>query len=44
MSAHGVTTFIEIGPAKVLTGLIKRISKEATLKNIGDLASAKNMP
>jgi [acyl-carrier-protein] S-malonyltransferase len=41
MASHGVTTFIEIGPGKVLTGLIKRISKEALLKNIGDLASTK---
>jgi [acyl-carrier-protein] S-malonyltransferase len=39
MIKEGVTTFIEIGPAKVLTGLIRRISKEAVTQNIGDLAA-----
>jgi [acyl-carrier-protein] S-malonyltransferase len=41
MIKQGVTTFIEIGPGKVLTGLIKRISKEVVTQNIGDLAAVK---
>jgi [acyl-carrier-protein] S-malonyltransferase len=41
MVQQGVTAFIEIGPAKVLTGLIKRINKEVTTQNIGDLAAVK---
>jgi [acyl-carrier-protein] S-malonyltransferase len=39
MTAHGVTTFIEIGPGRVLTGLIKRISPGATLRNISGAGS-----
>jgi [acyl-carrier-protein] S-malonyltransferase len=41
MSALGVTTFIELGPGKVLSGLVKRINKEAVLSNIEDAAGIK---
>ena len=37
--AEGVTAFIEVGPGKVLCGLLKSISKEVTLMNIENLAS-----
>ena len=43
MVNEGVSTFIEIGPGKVLSGLIKRISREAKTVNIGDLQSIKNL-
>lgn len=38
MIDQGVTRFVEIGPGKVLTGLVKRISKEMALVNIEDTA------
>ncbi|MBS0182344.1 MAG: ACP S-malonyltransferase [Nitrospira sp.] len=36
MGRMGVTTFVEIGPGTVLTGLIKRILPEAKLLNVND--------
>ena len=36
MARMGVTTFIEVGPGSVLTGLIKRIVPSATLLNVHD--------
>ncbi|MDH5640565.1 MAG: ACP S-malonyltransferase [Nitrospira sp.] len=36
MGSMGVTTFVEVGPGTVLTGLIKRILPDATLFNVND--------
>lgn len=41
MAALGVTRFVEIGPGKVLSGLVKRISKEVETANIADLDGLK---
>ena len=39
MTASGVTTFIEVGPGRVLTGLIKRIAPDAEALPLDDPAS-----
>jgi [acyl-carrier-protein] S-malonyltransferase len=36
MSGEGVTTFIEVGPGRVLTGLIKRIAPDAEALTLDD--------
>jgi [acyl-carrier-protein] S-malonyltransferase len=41
MVAQGVTRSVEIGPGKVLSGLVKRISKEVETTSVGDLDSLK---
>jgi [acyl-carrier-protein] S-malonyltransferase len=43
MIAEGVTTFIELGPGRVLTGLIKRINREVGTVNIGDAQAVKSV-
>jgi [acyl-carrier-protein] S-malonyltransferase len=39
MLDNGVENFIEIGPGKVLSGMIKKISRQSNVYNISDMAS-----
>ena len=39
----GVNNFIEIGPGKVLSGLIKRINRNVKLNQVNNLIDAKNL-
>ena len=39
---EGVDTFVEVGPGKVLTGLMRQISREVKCFNVEDAASLKN--
>jgi [acyl-carrier-protein] S-malonyltransferase len=43
MTSLGVARFVEIGPGKVLSGLVKRIAKEVTTVNIEDIATLKQL-
>ena len=42
MSKFGVNEFIEIGPGKVLSGLVKRIIKDCKINNINSLENIKD--
>ncbi len=39
MISHGVTCFIEVGPKKVLSGLIKRIDSNVKVLHVEDTKS-----
>jgi [acyl-carrier-protein] S-malonyltransferase len=39
MTQSGITTFYEIGPGKVLSGMVKRINADAEVTNVSDLES-----
>ena len=40
--ADGVEEIVECGPGKVLAGLIKRIDKTVSVRNIGQLTDIEN--
>ena len=42
MIKKGVNNFLEIGPGKVLSGLVKKINKDAKLSNINAIGDIKN--
>lgn len=43
MISDGVSTFIEIGPGEVLSGLIRRINKDVKTINIGDVDAIRHL-
>ncbi|MSQ26549.1 MAG: [acyl-carrier-protein] S-malonyltransferase [Dehalococcoidia bacterium] len=44
MKARGIQEYIEFGPGKVLTGLVKRLDKDAVTRNYGDAAAIWGAP
>ena len=46
LASEGVTTYVEVGPGTVLSGLVKRIHRDATVVNFGspdDLAAVEQL-
>ena len=43
MKELGVTRYVEVGPGRVLSGLIKRIDRGTKLNNVGDVPSLRKL-
>src|SRR5262249_19646483 len=46
LASEGVTTYVEVGPGAVLSGLVRKIHREARVVNLGtpdDLASVESL-
>ena len=43
MIGNGVNKFLEVGPGKVLSGLIKRIDRNVKLNQVNNLLDLKNI-
>ena len=43
MVNYGITTFIEIGPGRVLSNLVKRINQDVEILSVGDVPTIKEM-
>jgi [acyl-carrier-protein] S-malonyltransferase len=43
LKGAGVTSYVELGPGSVLSGLIKRIDKDAISSNIQDVPSLQKL-
>ena len=43
MVNNGVNNFIEIGPGKVLSGLIRRINKNVKIQTLNNIEDIKNI-
>ena len=43
MISFGINSFIEMGPGKVLSGLVKRIDRNVKLNHVNNLTDVKNL-
>jgi [acyl-carrier-protein] S-malonyltransferase len=46
LASEGVTTYVEVGPGSVLSGLVRKIHREATVMSFGspdDLAAVESL-